>query len=101
MITRIALALAAVLAVSAQSNKELERIYGEDQADRENMFTMSAEQWAKTSKNDVPRRKRVRELVDAGALTTAELLNHGSIRFHFSFHPTTLTKWSKTTAVIF
>jgi len=56
----------------AQSNKELEKIYADDQADRENMFTMSLDQMAKMLKNDGPRRKRVREMIDAGALTTAE-----------------------------
>ena len=72
MVTRIALLLAVALSAVAQSNKELEKIYAEDQADREPMFAISAEQRAQILKNDEPRRKRVRELIDAGALTTAE-----------------------------
>jgi hypothetical protein len=72
MPTRLALAFAAALTLYAQSNKELEKIYTADQADRTNMFAMSAEQFANMMKNDEPRRKRVRELIDAGALTTPE-----------------------------
>lgn len=72
MLTRVVLAFAVSLIASAQSNRELEKIYAEDQADRTNMFTMSADQLAKMIKNDTPRRKRVRELIDAGALTTSE-----------------------------
>lgn len=72
MVTRIVLVLVVVVAASAQSNKELEKIYADDQADRANMFTMPAGQIGKMLKNDGPRRKRVREMIDAGALTTAE-----------------------------
>jgi hypothetical protein len=41
-------------------------------ADRANMFRMSADQIAKMARDDGPRRKRVRGLVDAELLTTAE-----------------------------
>jgi hypothetical protein len=39
MVTRIALALAAVQTTSAQSNKELEKIYAEDPAENGDILT--------------------------------------------------------------
>jgi hypothetical protein len=72
MLTRIAIVLAAVCWGWAQSNAELAKIFADDQAAREHQFTMSAAQVAEMVKADGPRRKRVRDLLDAGSLHTAE-----------------------------
>jgi hypothetical protein len=72
MLLRIAILLVSAIAAAAQSNPEVAKIYAADQADRANQFSMTPERMAAMTKADGPRRKRVRELLDAGALKTSE-----------------------------
>jgi hypothetical protein len=72
MLLRTAILLVSAIAAAAQSNPEIAKIYEADQADRANQFSITPERMAAMTKADGPRRKRVRELLDAGALKTSE-----------------------------
>lgn len=66
--------LAAVLALFAAQaradNPEIERLYNEDQADREGGPNASKD-WAAVEKRDGERRVKVREIVEKGGATTS------------------------------
>lgn len=59
-------------AEAAPSNAEMERIYEEDQAARQDPGSISEERWAVISREDAQRRERARELLAEGALHTSE-----------------------------
>ena len=71
-VVAVAALLAAVGCVRApRDNAEMQQIYNADQADREGKIGAPLD-WEKISPRDAARRKRVRELLDAGALTTGK-----------------------------
>jgi hypothetical protein len=54
-----------------RNNAELKQIYDADQSDREGKIGAPVD-WEKISPHDAARRKRVRELLDAGAVVTGK-----------------------------
>jgi hypothetical protein len=87
MSPKIILAIAAVFTAYGQSNPELARLFRDDQADREHQFTMSAEEKAAVFRKDEPRLKRTRELVESGALRTAEDFVRAAFLFQHGTEP--------------
>lgn len=72
-------ALLAMGALQAQTNNpELERLYNEDQADREAGPNADID-WQAVSKRDAERRARVREIVDKGGATTSMDYYHAAM----------------------
>lgn len=73
---------------------EIQRIFDADQKDRSHgpSLPVSQEEWKKLSDRDEARRKRVRQLIDAGALTTGKdyrqaafVFQHGATPSDFLF----------------
>src|SRR5687768_10867607 len=60
------------------NNPELERLYKEDQADREAGPNAKID-WQAVSKRDAERRARVREIVDKGEATTSTDYYHAAM----------------------
>lgn len=72
-------ALLMAVALQAQTNNpELERLYKEDQADREAGPNAKID-WQAVSKRDAERRARVREIVDKGGATTSTDYYHAAM----------------------
>src|SRR5258708_5234463 len=62
----------AAITVSAQSNPELLKLFNEDQKDRANWLSMTPAEWETIAKQDAARRQRVRDMLQAGEVKTAE-----------------------------
>jgi hypothetical protein len=73
----LALVLAGALPAQA-NNPELERLYNEDQADREEGPNANID-WRAVSQRDAERRARVREIVDKGGATTSTDYYHAAM----------------------
>ena len=79
--TILAAAVALLMAGTLQAqtnNPELERLYKEDQADREHGPNADID-WQAVSKRDAERRARVREIVDKGGATTSTDYYHAAM----------------------
>jgi len=75
----VALLAAGALQAQAQTdNPELERLFKEDQADREAGPSADID-WQAVSKRDAERRLRVREIVDKGGATTSMDYYHAAM----------------------
>lgn len=73
------LGLLATGALAAQTNNpELERLYNEDQADREHGPNADVD-WQAVSKRDAERRARVHEIVEKGGATTSTDYHHAAM----------------------
>lgn len=74
----VVLLAAGALPAQAANHPELERLYKEDQADRE-AGPNAAIDWQAVSKRDAERRARVREIVDAGGAATSMDYYHAAM----------------------
>lgn len=77
LVAAVALLMAGTLQAQT-NNPELERLYKEDQADREHGPNANID-WQAVSKRDTERRARVREIVDKGGATTSTDYYHAAM----------------------
>lgn len=66
---------------AAQNNPEMDRLYEQDQKDRENFNKLTTAQLKQMSVNDSQRRVRARELLATGALHTGVDFTHAAFIF--------------------
>ncbi len=75
------------LPLLGQSNRELTRLFEEDQKDRLNWQSLSAAELDTMYKRDTERRKRAAEMVRSGALKTGEDYEHAGYLFQHGAEP--------------
>jgi hypothetical protein len=82
-------ALALAAGVLPAQEREIQRIFDADQKDRDFGLNQlpSPEQIEKMNANDAARRKRVRELLDQGALTTGQDFRQAAFVFQHGWTP--------------
>jgi hypothetical protein len=77
----------AAITASAQSNPELLKLYNEDQKDREKGVSMTKADLDAIAGNDAGRRKRVREMLQAGEVKTPEDYDRAAFIFQHGSEP--------------
>jgi hypothetical protein len=79
--------LLAAITAFGQSNPELLKILNDDRKDRENGVSMTNAQLDAIAGNDAARRKRVREMLQAGDVKTAEDYDRAAFIFRHGSEP--------------
>jgi hypothetical protein len=65
----------------AGNNEEMTKIFTADQKERENPMKLTPSDWQVINAHDAERRKQVRKLLDAGAITTGDDFEHAAFIF--------------------